>query len=158
LNANIITKLKGFKFIRKVADTTNAREMSGEGVIPNLWRNFYNNQLFEKIPLKKNSSIIAVYTNYESNETGTYTYGLGAEVLKNAIAPEGMEEIEIDDLKYIVFTTRKGPVQTILIEAWQSIWEWSKSNKRAFILDFELYDERAVDPNNSQVDIYISIV
>jgi predicted transcriptional regulator YdeE len=83
---------------------------------------------------------------------------LGAEVLKNAIAPEGMEEIEIDDLKYIVFTTRKGPVQTILIEAWQSIWEWSKSNKRAFILDFELYDERAVDPNNSQVDIYISIV
>ncbi|MBL3200069.1 AraC family transcriptional regulator, partial [Klebsiella pneumoniae] len=42
-------------------------------------------------------------------------------------------------------------------EAWEYIWQWSKENKRAFTTDFELYDERALDPNHAQLDIYIAL-
>jgi predicted transcriptional regulator YdeE len=157
MNVSSITELTGFEFIGKVADTKNDDEMKGEGIIPKIWEDFYNHQLLEKIPQKKNSAMIAIYTNYESDETGKYTYGLGAEVINNARAPEGMEKFTIPELKYVIFTTRKGPVQDVLFEAWRSIWEWSKTNKRAFLFDFELYDERALNPNDSQVDIYISI-
>ncbi|MGV2537844.1 GyrI-like domain-containing protein, partial [Bacillus thuringiensis] len=56
-----------------------------------------------------------------------------------------------------VFTTRKVPVAEVVREAWEYIWQWSKENKRAFTIDFELYDERALDPNHAQLDIYIAL-
>jgi predicted transcriptional regulator YdeE len=53
-----------------------------------------------------------------------------------------MKKYEVPEAKYIVFTTRKGPVQEVVIEAWQEIWEWSKTHDRAFLTDFEVCDER----------------
>jgi predicted transcriptional regulator YdeE len=152
-----VTHHMGFSFLGISARTSNQAEMNGEGVIPSQWENFYKNQVLHSIPNKKNSAIIALYTNYESDETGTYTFALGAEVTESQIIPNGMDKIEIPSCNYIVFTTRKGPVQEVVIETWQEIWKWSRNNERAFISDFEVYDERATDPKNSQVDIYISV-
>jgi predicted transcriptional regulator YdeE len=156
-NISKVVEHEGFSFIGRAAKTANEQEMKGEGVISSQWVNFYEGQLMQAINPKKNSSILAVYTNYESDETGTYTFALGAEVMENAIAPDGMEKIDIPASEYIIFTTRKGHVQEVVVEAWQEIWEWSQSNERAFIADFEVYDQRATDPENSQVDIFISV-
>lgn len=147
----------GFRFLGTSVITSNQAEMNGEGMIPAQWANFYQEQILEQIPNKKNSAILALYTQYESDETGTYTFALGTEITEYQTIPNGLEEFEIPESNYIVFTTRKGPVQEVVFEAWQEIWEWSKKNERAFQTDFELYDERAIDPMNSQVDIYISI-
>ena len=67
-----------------------------------------------------------------------------------------MTTLTIPAATYAVFT-RKGPVAEVVCEAWEYIWQWSKENKRAFTTDFELYDERALDPNHAQLDIYIAL-
>lgn len=150
-------KHKEFSVIGSFAETTNAAEMKGEGVIGQLWERFYHDEIRHTIPNKMNTSILALYTNYESDETGKYSFGIGAEVEQNTTVPEGLEKVVVPEANYIIFTTRKGPVHEVVVEAWKEIWEWSKTNERAFLTDFELYDERATDPENSQIDIYISV-
>ncbi|UFJ43434.1 GyrI-like domain-containing protein [Brevibacillus humidisoli] len=132
--------------------------MKGEGVIPAQWQRFYQEHILDQIPHKKDATILAVYTDYESDETGSYTFALGTEVTAVDHIANGMKSYSIPESNYVVFTTRIGPVQEIVVEAWQHIWEWSKTNKRAFATDFEVYDERCADPQNSQVDIYISVL
>ncbi|SDZ09766.1 Predicted transcriptional regulator YdeE, contains AraC-type DNA-binding domain [Evansella caseinilytica] len=144
-------------FIGKAVTTTNEAEMKGEGVISGQWASYYQDGVFERIPNKKHAGTLAIYTDYQSGETGPYTFALGAEVSAVEEVPQGMKAYSIPASDYVVFTTRTGPVQEIVVEAWQYIWEWSKTNKRAFKTDFELYDDRCADPDNSQVDIYISV-
>ncbi|WP_416825574.1 GyrI-like domain-containing protein [Ectobacillus polymachus] len=160
--SNTITKSevverKGFVFLGRSIKTTNKAEMNGKGEIPGFWDAFYENQVMDTIPNKKNSNIIALYTNYESDETGVYTFALGTEVSESDEKPIEMDLLKIPDEKYIIFTTRKGPIPEVVIEAWREIWSWSEDRERAFKTDFELYDSRAKDPQNSQVDIYISV-
>jgi predicted transcriptional regulator YdeE len=58
--------------------TTNAKEMSGKGVIAQQWDRFMKEGLLSKIPNKVDSNILAVYTDYESDANGAYTYVIGA--------------------------------------------------------------------------------
>ncbi|WP_160031769.1 GyrI-like domain-containing protein [Paenibacillus sp. An7] len=157
LSKREVIRHREFRFLGMAAKTNNQAEFKGEGVIPSLWSNFYANNVLERIPNKTNSSIIALYTKYESDETGGYTIALGTEIVEGHAVPSGLEEWVVPESKYVVFTTRIGPVQEVVVETWQEIWEWSKYNERAFQFDFELYDLRSVDPMNGQVDIYISV-
>ena len=48
----------------------------------------------------------------------------------------------------------------VVINAWQQIWQMSSNDfegRRAYIADFEVYDQRAMDPANTSLDIYIGI-
>lgn len=48
----------------------------------------------------------------------------------------------------------------VVISAWQEIWAMNENElggKRKYIADFEIYDQRAVNPNNTVIDIYIGI-
>lgn len=62
--------------------------------------------------------------------------------------------------KYAVITTEKGPFPKVIPEAWQQVFKLEDERKlvRTYGIDFELYDQRALDPQNAQVDIYIGIV
>lgn len=151
-------KLQGFNLLCRSVKTTNEAEMNGEGVIPAKWNLFFREGALEHFPSRKNETILAVYTDYESDETGSYTFGIGTEIAPLDLVPAGMTSYSVADGSYVVFTTRKGPVFEIVVEAWAYIWEWSKTHKRAFLTDFEVYDERCMDPANSQVDIYISVL
>ena len=47
-----------------------------------------------------------------------------------------------------------------MIEAWQKIWamdEQALEGKRRYAVDFEVFDERCVDPTAAEVDISIGI-
>ncbi|MBB3111490.1 putative transcriptional regulator YdeE [Paenibacillus phyllosphaerae] len=148
----------GFVVHGTSAVTSNEAEMKGQGVIADQWAKFYQNRVLEKIASRANDAVIALYTRYESDETGFYTYALGAEVAQAQQEPaDGLEQFVIPSCRYKVFTTRRGPVQEVVMEAWKEIWAWSKHHERAFLTDFEVYDSRAADPRNSQVDIYISV-
>jgi len=149
--------LDSFVCMGKSARTTNEAEMKGEGVISAQWEHFYRDQVLASIPAKENAPILAIYTNYESDETGAYTFAIGAEVAQKQESPPGLDTYVVPASEYIVFTTRKGNVSEIVLETWQYIWEWSQTNKRVFLTDFELYDSRCSDPQNSQVDIYVSV-
>jgi predicted transcriptional regulator YdeE len=119
-----ITQMQALTFIGVPVTTTNEAEMKGKGVIPAQWGKFYRDQVIHKIPNKKNTNILAVYTDYQSDETGTYTFALGTEVTSNSDVPDGMKTYILPESSYVVFTTRKGPIQEIVVEAWQYIWEW----------------------------------
>ncbi|MDM5157059.1 GyrI-like domain-containing protein [Bacillus sp. DX1.1] len=153
-----IVKKEAFQAIGISATTKNDIEMSNEGKIPQLWTHYCQDQITNQIPNKsKQNETLALYSNYESDETGTYMYTIGTSVSSFDVLPENMTPLTISASTYAVFTTRKGPVSEVIIEAWQDIWNWSRENKRAFTTDFELYDERAMDPNDAQVDIYIAL-
>ena len=107
--------------------------------------------------------IYAVYTDYASDANGDYTLVIGAKVASSeAISQfhEGMVGKRIPAGQYAVFTSDRGPVAKVVVETWLRIWSYYQlpaNGQRAYRADFELYDERAADPNNAQVDIYIGV-
>jgi len=63
--------------------------------------------------------------------------------------------------RYAMFTSEKGFVGKVVPETWSRIWALPKSapgGNRAYLADFEIYDRRAADPQNAQVDIYVGII
>jgi predicted transcriptional regulator YdeE len=101
-----------------------------------------------------------VYTDYTSDHNGEYTYVLGAKVTSEAEVPAGMVAKRVPAGQYAVFTTEKGPAAKVVPEAWMRINSLPKSavgGDRVYGADFEIYDERASDPQNSQVDVYVGI-
>ena len=155
-----IIKETGFTVVGISSRTTNAKEMSGEGVIAQQWDRFVKEGLLSKIPNKVDSNILAVYTDYEGNVNGAYTYVLGARVSSAADVPAGMVAKNIPAARYAVFTSEKGFVGKVVPETWSRIWAAPKSatqGNRAYQTDFEIYDRRAIDPQNAQVDVYVGV-
>jgi hypothetical protein len=70
--------------------TSNAKEMTAEGVIGKQWARLTKEGLLARIPNKLDSAIVALYTDYESDKDGAYTFVLGARVSSAARVPEGM--------------------------------------------------------------------
>jgi predicted transcriptional regulator YdeE len=140
--------------------TSNAKEISGQGDIGQLWARFMQDGLLAKIPHKIDANILAVYTDYETDANGPYAYILGARVSSADNVPQGMVARKVPAGKYAVFTSGKGPAEKVVPDTWRRIWAVPKSSpggNRTYLADFELYDQRATDPRNSQVDIYIGI-
>lgn len=139
--------------------TKNADEMSGNGKIGNLWRRFYEEGILEKIPNKRNpGNVIAVYTDYESDETGAYRLLIGAEVEDADSVPSGMELCYILKGEYAKITSDRGPLEKVAVGAWMEIWNDADLRKaRRFAADFEFYDQRAADPQNAQLDVFIGV-
>ena len=158
-NPKIISE-SPFTLIGISARTTNAQEISGRGVIGTMWQRFMGEQLLEKIPNRADSNILALYTSYESDANGAYTFVLGAKVTSAKTIPSGMIAVKIPAGKYFVLTTDRGPTDKVVPEAWARIWSLSKSQlggERAYKIDFELYGPHAADPQNAQVQIYVGI-
>lgn len=110
---------------------------------------------------KNLGKIYCVYSDYESNYMGKYSYFVGEEVEKYSELPEGFSKLTIPKQIYDKFTNGPGIMPDICIEVWKEIWEMEKlselTGEREYIADFEVYDERAVDPQNSVLDIYVGI-
>lgn len=141
--------------------TSNEAERQGKGEIGELWQRYYREGHHAQTPHQTEPGfVLGVYSNYESDETGSYSLLVGVEVEKGRSEPEGLTVVTIPAATYAVFTTRKGPVVEVVQEAWGQIWDWSKKtgNKRTFSADFERYDgKRCANPQEAQVDLYIAI-
>lgn len=158
-NAKIVT-VDGFDVIGIECRTNNASEASGKGCIGQHWQRLMSEGLLRKIPDCADNNIVAVYTNYASDKDGDYTYILGAKVKPGTIAPPGMVKTNVKAGRFAVFTSDKGPAQQVVPANWKRIWELPKSQPggdRLFESDFEVYDERAADPKNSEMDIFIRV-
>jgi len=156
-----IVEREEFLVVGIEARTSNAQETTSEGVIPKQWDRFFKEGVLGKIPNKADSNILAVYTEYASDRKGEYTYLLGAKVSAASSAPTGMAILRVSRSRYAVVTTGKGPVGKVVREAWQKIWDLEDHSRlggqRTYQADFEAYDERSRDPQNSQVDIYVGV-
>ncbi|MDQ2840635.1 MAG: effector binding domain-containing protein [Acidobacteriota bacterium] len=120
--------------------TTNTQEMSGtNGKIGPLWNQFIHGGA-EVIPgAIEQGTIYAVYTNYESDETGAYDLILGRSVLPGQQTPTNMKSIHVPAASYLVFPVASSSPDAIKT-AWSNIYAYfvhHANKRRAFTIDFE---------------------
>lgn len=133
--------------------TNNATEFTANGKIAPTMQNFFSNVLGSFNSCKPNN-VYAVYTNYESDKNGNYTYFIGQEVDKNNTnLPANLQSLTINPQNYSVFNNN-GQLPEAVISLWQNIWGNAELEKqRKYTADFEMY---TLD-NLNQVSIYIAV-
>lgn len=139
--------------------TSNAKEATAEGAIPRQWERFFQHGILGQIPNRVGSNIYAVYSDYASDHNGEYSYIIGAMVKDGTAPPTGMAVKRVPAGQYGVLTSEKGRLPKVVPEVWRKLWKLEDSGmlKRAYQTDFEIYDQRAQDPQNGQVDIYVGL-
>lgn len=150
------------KLIGITVRTNNKNEMDPQtSKIGELVGHYFGQNIAAQIPNHANPGVtLSVYTDYDSNEHADYTYFIGEEVSSFDNIPSNLEKITIPATKYAKFTTPVGKMPEVVINAWQEIWKMRSSDlggDRAYIADYELYDQRAMDPANTSLDIYIGV-
>jgi predicted transcriptional regulator YdeE len=75
--------------------------------------------------------------------------------------PPGMVAKKVPKGRYAIVTSAKGPVAQVVPQAWQRVYSLDDNKQlggaRAYKADFELYDQRSQNPQDSQVDLYIGL-
>jgi predicted transcriptional regulator YdeE len=140
--------------------TNNADEMSGEGKIGPLWQRTMQQNLIAQIPHRSDGNLFVVYSNYASDEKGEYDYLLGARVSSVENLPASMAWRKVEPGAYAVILTEKGQMPGVLQAAWARIWKMSVAElggKRAFLTDYEVYDQRSADMQSAQVEIHVGV-
>lgn len=138
---------------------TEVNPLTGK-ITPTVQR-YFQEGIPDKILNRANPGrLFAVYTEYESDHTGAYTYFLGEEVTHVGDTPEGLATLELPLGNYTKFTTNPAPLPHVIIDAWYNIWQMNADQlggERKWVADFEVYDERAQNPLMAVVDIFIGL-
>lgn len=156
-------ELGSLKLVGLTARTNNKDEMAPEkGKIGPLANHYWRNQVGNNFNHRTNPGVTyCVYTDFESDEHGEYTYFIGEQV--DSFDKQDMDDfstLTIEPSLYQKFTTELGQMPQVVINAWQDIWQMTEEDfegKRTYLADFEVYDQRAANPNEAVVDIYIGI-
>lgn len=120
-----------------------------------LWRKFMQQGILEKIPNKVNSTIYCLYTDYEGDHLQPYTTVIGCEVSTTDEVPTGMVAKTINKGTYLKSSVNGDLSKGLVGNHWYQLWETEID--RNYQSDYEVYDHRALDPANAEVDIYIGI-
>lgn len=152
MNPKSVTK-ETFQVIGIKIVTSNQKAIED---IPQIWERFFIEDVKGKVSNKMNDDIFVVYSDYEGDHTKPYSYTLGCEVSSLDVIPDGMSGITVPSAEYEVFPA-KGKIPDIVIETWQHIWQPEINKKRSYTVDFEVYDGKYGNPENSEVEIYIAI-
>jgi predicted transcriptional regulator YdeE len=149
-----------FSVIGIQARTSNAKEVTG-GAIPKQWAKFFTEGIADKIPNKVDSTIYAVYTNYASDRDGEYDFIIGMKVSRVSEVPPGMVAKKVPSGRFAIVTSAQGAVAEVVPKAWQQVWSLEDNKQlggeRAYKADFELYDQRSQNSQDSQIDIYVGV-
>lgn len=154
------TDQPGFTVVGLSVRTNNAIEATSSGKIGQLWAQFLSGRLADTIPSRADNKVIAVYTDYASDEKGDYTYILGVRVTETGHVPAGMVAREVPAGNYALVESEDGPPSRVVPEAWKWIWSMPPQDlggKRAFRTDFEEYDEAGLAKQSCRAGIYLSL-
>jgi predicted transcriptional regulator YdeE len=119
-----------------------------------LWQKFELEKYFDRIPNKLNNEILAVYYEYESDHTKSFSYFIGCKVKAETEVPGIFDSITIPKGTFYKILA-KGKMPYCVADAWAEIWK--SDIPRAYEMDFEVYDERSKDWSNAQIDIFLSV-
>ncbi len=144
--------LKGFSIIGIAVRTTNQNRQSQKD-IAELWGRFMGQGLIAQIPNKASNEIYCMYTEYESDFMGAYTTILGCKVTSLDVIPKGFIGKEISETTYKHYKA-VGTLPDCVGKVWGEIWQ--SGINRKYIADFDVYDEKAQNPQNAEVDVYVS--
>jgi predicted transcriptional regulator YdeE len=137
-------EMPAFTVVGPFVRTTNAVEMSGkDGRIGPLWHHFLNGSANAIPGVVDPKTIYAVYTGYESDETGAYDLILGKSVRAAQQAPPEMKSVAIPASRYRIFAaTDRSP--DAIMAAWRDVYRYfadHPAERRAFTYDFEQHSE-----------------
>ena len=116
--------------------TSNARELSGNGLIGRLWSRSPN--------LRRP---VTVYSEYATDKDGEYTYMLGVEIGFNETLPLQFSRRDTQEGTYVCLKS-EGPVTPELVAGlWRQIWDLEASGQlaRAYRTDFEIYSANGME-------------
>jgi predicted transcriptional regulator YdeE len=153
-------KVESFHVVGIEARTSNELEMQGKGKIGETIARVRKDGVLKNLPNRVGSETYALYTEYESDRNGPYTYFLGAKVSSDKDVPTGMVLRHVPAGDYALVTGSGSPPASVAIRLWQEIWslETSKQIERAYKTDFEVH--HGVDENNDpggKIDLYVGL-
>jgi len=149
-----MTKINDFKIIGISVKTTNKDNQSAQD-IGELWRQFQEENLFDKIPNKLSNDIYSIYTDYKSDFTDEYTTIIGIQVKSLENIPAGLVGRQFPSDNFVKFIA-KGTMPKAIVDVWTDIWKRDKELHRKYTYDFEVYGEKSQQGENSEVEIYIA--
>ena len=147
-------KIQPFKLIGISITTSNERVQTTDD-IARLWGKFITEKIGENIPNRIDSSILSIYTHYESDHNGVYDTILGCRVSSLEDIPEGMVGENYDGGAYVKFVSKGDFTKGAVYNTWVEIW--NSPLRRSYTADFEVYGEKSKDPTNAEVDIFVAV-
>ena len=139
-----------FKIIGIAVESTNQDGKSVK-VLGDLWGRFYLEDIASKIPNTLDKAIVAIYTDYESDYTGSYTAIIGVKVSTLERVPKGMVGRTFEGGTYKKFIA-EGEMPEAIVKQWQYIWENDNNLNRRYTADFEVYN-----PDLEIVEIFVGV-
>ena len=145
----------GFKLIGISVRTTNQNNQVQED-LGKLWGQFSSENIHQEIPNKISNEILAIYTDYQSNDTEDYTTIIGVPVSTLNEIPNGMigQEFQPENFKKFI---AKGEMPKAVDDTWINIWEQEKNLNRKYTYDFELYGANCNKGTDSEVEIFVAV-
>lgn len=147
-------KIDSFHVIGISVRTTNENGQAAKD-IPVLWEKFMSEGILERIPNKTDNSLYCIYTAYEKDHTKPYTTILGCKVENLDDIPDQMIGKTIESASYQKIVAKGNLMQGAVYNEWNKIW--NSELERTFTADFEIYDERSLNPENAEVDIFVAV-
>jgi len=123
--------VESFAVAGKEARTSNAREISGHGVIGSMWSS----------GLPAGSLIVAVYSDYQSDKDGEYFYLLGTKLGDEETAPRELAYRKVPAGQYLQLSFVGSVSPEATVGLWRQVWDWESEGtlRRAYKTDFEIY-------------------
>lgn len=147
-------KIEKFNVIGISVRTTNENGQASID-IPALWNRFMTEGIANQIPNKLNDSIYCMYTDYELDHTKPYTTILGCLVENLETIPDGMIGKTIENGIYSKRVAKGNILEGMVFNEWIAIW--NSDINRSYTADFEIYGEKAQNPENAEVEIYLAV-
>ncbi|MDQ2712414.1 MAG: effector binding domain-containing protein [Acidobacteriota bacterium] len=143
-----------FEIVGIEARTTNAREATPSGVIGAMWARLGKERFLDRIPHRVDSDILVLFTDYESNKDGAYTYVLGTKVSSAKELPVGFVSYKVPAGSYAEFKGAGTQPAKVVLELWQKVWALANSKElnRAYKTDFEVHAA-----SGGRVQLYIGL-
>ncbi|MEN8928506.1 MAG: GyrI-like domain-containing protein [Flavobacteriales bacterium] len=148
------TTITPFLVIGIAVKTTNLNGQAGKD-IGALWQKFMTEGIEDKIPNRIDTDILSIYTNYEGDHTQPYETILGCRVSSLENIPEGMMGQQFEGGNSAEFVSKGDLSQGVVYGTWTEIW--NSDLDRKYSADFEVYGEKAQNPANAEVNIFVAL-
>ena len=148
--------IKKFPIIGISTRTTNENGQSAKD-IEALWGKFWSQEIQKQVPNKVSDEIYAVYTDYETDFTGSYTTIVGLPVTSLENIPNGFVGITLETSEYEKFVSR-GKMPEAIFNTWLEIWGDKELNlRRAYQADFTIHGQKYYDGEKAEVETFLSV-
>jgi predicted transcriptional regulator YdeE len=147
-------KIEPFKVIGISVRTTNEKNQAAIDIAA-LWGKFINENVLNAIPNKIDDTVYSIYTDYEIDHTRPYTTILGCKVDNLNTIPDGMVGKTFDGGDYMKLSAKGDLMKSLIVNKWKEIWEMDL--ERVFTADFEVFGEKAQNPEDAEIDFLIAV-